>query len=60
MVYSESFIERNQCREDKRDQISPREIQLQPRVLISGNHLFSCHEILNYNGSLFSQHAFDC
>ena len=30
----------NQRREDKRYQISPREIQLQPRVLMSGNHLF--------------------
>ena len=49
----------NQLREDKRDQISPREIQLQARVLMSGNHLFSCHEIINQNGSCFSQHAFE-
>ena len=31
-----SFIQHNQCREDKHDQISPPEIQLQPHVLMSG------------------------
>ena len=50
----------NQRREDKRDQISPREIQLQPRVLMSGNYVFWCHEIINQNGSCFSQHVFEC
>ena len=45
MVY-ESSIQRNQRCKDKYYRISPHKIQLQPRVLMSGNHLFSCHVII--------------